>query len=201
MKMGKLKVQRIVKMTNFMKNIIIFLTVLMSLPNCSMAQDSQQISYRSFKEFELNNVVTLNKLIDVKGNWSIITEALGQPQSKECKEYQEILGFETTCDFFYPGIEIYYTNVGQGVELSTLELTTNEAFLHYKGSKIRIGDPITVLQNSFPEAYQKRGPVTNGGKTRYIISLNVNKSITYLSFRYSNNTKKITEIKLFQILT
>jgi len=182
-----------------MKNIVILILFLTCLITCSNAQESQQID--SINEFYLNGKISLVDLLFVEGEWSVITESLGQPKSKECKEYQEILGFETTCDFFYPGIEIHYTNVGQGVELSSLELTTNDAFLQYKGSKIRVGDPITALQNLFPEAYQKRGPVTNGGKTRYIISLNVNKSITYLSFRYSNNTKKITEIKLFQILT
>jgi len=52
--------------------------------------------------------------------------------SEDCKEGDPFMGIEPYCSFTYDGLRINYTSVGNGVELSSLKLTDDSAFLNYE---------------------------------------------------------------------
>ena len=183
------------------KKLLLNLFIPFMILSCVNGQDVQKIDSNQFKKFALNDKITLKSLINVAGDWQTLKEQLGQPTEQRCEERDPILGFEPTCTFQYSGLVINYTDVGNGIELATAELTNSEAFLSYENIKLRVGTSILKLQDLFPEAYQKRRSVTNNDVTRHFIQLNIKNSDTYLSFQYSMSTNKVTRIKLLRIIT
>jgi hypothetical protein len=182
------------------KIFIFILLLVFQLLNEAYAQESAQISYQEFKTITLNNQITLDDLILLDGNWEQLKTALGQPINQECVEKDPFLGFDEYCEFHYDGLKIYYIDVGNGAELAKISLTNQSVYLTYQNVEIRTGYPVSVLQPLFPQAYHQRGAVSSGGETRYFIQLNVNQSITYLSFQYNPANNTIVEISLIQIL-
>lgn len=201
-----LKPTQIVKINIIMnylsiKSLTINLLVPFMILSCVYGQDVEKIENSQFEKFELNNKIKLKTLIDIAGDWQTLKDHLGQPSEQECEQRNPILGFEPSCTFRYNGLVINYTDVGNGIELANAELSNSKAFLNYEGRQIRVGDSVSKLQELFPEAYKKRHTVTNNDVTRHFIQLNVKSSVTYLSFQYNMETKKINLIKLLRIIT
>lgn len=188
-------------MTYLYKKLIQITFTLILGFQCTHAQQIATINYNDFKSITLNGQITLDGLISVAGNWPSLKNQLGQPIDEDCDERNPVLGFEPSCRFTYPDLVINYTDVGNGVELANATLTGSNAYLKYKGTKIRVGDSINKLQSLFPEAYSKRGSITDEGVTRYFVRLNVNGSTTYLTFQYNDSSNEIVKISLFRILS
>jgi len=187
--------------TDFIPRLILVLIfIVAAYPNLK-AQDAAIFDGNEFGNIMLNDQMPLIDLIGINGDYTRLKNELGQPIDEERNDDKAILGMEPGYTFFYPDVEISYTDVGSGPELVAAEITGPGSHLTYQGVEIRVGDPVSKLQPLFPEAYSLRGPVTNSGVTRYIVSINVAGSITYLTFRYSNTTQTIVEIELWQILT
>jgi hypothetical protein len=177
---------------------IAFLTLASSIN----AQPIEQISYQQFTKFSVNGEISVDALTELGSDWDQLKDALGSPLEEKCYESAPIMGFETRCNFFYDGLEIYYGAVGNGVELSKIELSNDIPFLQYEDTAIRVGDPISKLEPLFPQAYTDREPIhTATGETNYAIRLNVGSSIAYFSFTYDPINETITEILFHQILT
>ena len=181
---------------------ILCLIIYFTIANCAHAQEEEQISTEQFLQLSVNGSISVASLSQLDGDWETLKEALGEPLEEDCKEYSAILGFETTCDFLYDGLEILYANVGRGPELAEIVITNSTPFLEYEGTKLRVGDPVSRLEPHFPEAYVNRGPLENAeGHTSYFVRLNIAGSVSNLYFEYDVETQNITEIVFYKILT
>ncbi|MDZ7755115.1 hypothetical protein [Rhodohalobacter sp.] len=81
------------------------------------AQIAEKMNYDQFKNFSINNQITVVKLVNLDSNWEFLKESLGSPISEDCKEGDAFMGIEPYCSFMYDGLKINYTSVGNGVEL------------------------------------------------------------------------------------
>lgn len=182
---------------SFLFIVALFFSVIVELN----AQDPANLTSQDFSSIMLNDQMLLTDLIGIDGDYNHLKNELGQPLAEECNNDMVVLGMEPSCTFLYPGLEILYTDVGNGPELAEAIISGPGSHLTYQGVEIRVGDPVSKLQTLFPEAYSLRGPVTHGGVTRYYVQLNVAGSVTNLSFRYNNTTQTIAEIILLRIIT
>jgi len=163
----------------------------------AQAQDAEQIDHNQFTKFSINNQITIEKLVNLKGNWEFLKDSLGDPVSEDCREGDSFMGIEPHCSFTYDGLEINYTSVGNGVELSSIKITYDRVYLVYVRVELRVGDSISKLAPLFPEAYDNRGQI----ETNHVIRLNIAGSVANISFRYDPIDEKITEIRFIQVLT
>jgi len=98
----------------------------------AQGQKAEEIDYEQFKKFSINDQNTIEELVDLESNWEFLKASLGNPLSEDCKEGDPFMGIEPYCSFTYDGLRINYTSVGNGVELSSLKLTDDSAFLNYE---------------------------------------------------------------------
>lgn len=186
-----------IKLKNMNKKLsAIIITVLLTF-SCAQAQDAEQIDYNQFTEFTINNQITIVELVNLESDWEFLKESLSNPVSEDCKEGDSFMGIEPYCNFTYNGLKINYTSVGNGVELSSIKITNDSAFLMYENVELRVGDSISKISSLFPEAYINRGQV----ETNHVIRLNIAGSVANISFRYDPIDEKITEIRFVQVLT
>jgi len=183
-----------------MRFMLTFIFIVAAYPNLK-AQEAAIFDGVEFGNIMLNDQMPLISLIGINGDYTRLKNELGQPIDEERNDDKVILGMEPSYTFYYPDMEIHYTDVGNGPELATAEITGPGSHLTYQGVEIRVGDPLNKLQPLFPEAYEKRGGITHRDTTTYAVRLNVGGSITGLSFHYNNSTQVITKIRLIQVLT
>ncbi|WP_340106595.1 hypothetical protein [Rhodohalobacter sp. 8-1] len=163
----------------------------------TQAQIAEKIDYEQFKNFSIHDQITIERLVNLEGNWEFLKDSLGEPVSEDCKEGDSFMGIESYCSFTYDGLEINYTSVGNGVELSSVKITNDNAFLMYENIELRVDDSISKIAPLFPEAYDNRGLID----TNHVIKLNVAGSVANISFLYDPIDEKITEIRFVQVLT
>ena len=106
--------------------IVLYLTFLPF--SIAQAQDAEQIDHNQFTKFSINNQITIVELVSLASNWEFLKDSLGDPASEDCKEGDSFMGIEPHCSFTYDGLEINYTSVGNGVELSSITITNDSAF-------------------------------------------------------------------------
>jgi len=163
----------------------------------AQAQDAEQIDHNQFTKFSINSQITLERLVNLEGNWEFLKDSLDDPVSEDCKEGDSFMGIEPHCSFTYDGLGINYTSVGNGIELSSIKITDDRVYLVYESVELRVGDSISKLAPLFPEAYDNRGQID----TNHVIRLNIAGSVANISFRYNPKDDKITEIRFVQVLT
>lgn len=126
--------------------------------------------------------------------------SMGQPLSESC----ETTEVETTCQIEWDGILVSYTDMGgslgQDLGLFRLTLTGPAASLDYGGTTIRVGDPISQLQQIFPEAYQNRGDncpahPASVNPCRHAVVINDGNGVNGMQFQYNPSTLAIEEIR------
>lgn len=161
------------------------------------AQEAELIDHDQFTKFIVNDHITIFELVTLESNWEFLKDSLGDPVSESCKEGDLFMGFEPYCNFTYNGLKINYTSVGNGVELSSIKITNDSAYLMYENVELRVGDSISKIAPLFTEAYNNRGQI----ETNHAIKLNVDGSVANISFRYDPIDEKITEIRFVQVLT
>lgn len=179
------------------KTTSLLLTVILFLSAQTTIAQQTSIDHNQFTKFSINNQITIEKLVNLEGNWEFLKGSLGDPVIEDCKEGDSFMGIEPHCSFTYDGLEINYTSVGNGVELSSVKITDDSAFLMYDNVKLRVGDSISKIAPIFPEAYDNRGQI----ETNHVIRLNIAGSVANISFHYNPIDDIITEIRFVQVLT
>src|SRR6056297_337771 len=181
-----------------MKTILsaIIITVLLTC-SCAQAQDAEQIDHNQFTKFIVNDQISIVELVALESNWPFLKDSLGDPLTEDCKEGDAFMGIEPHCSYTYDGLEINYTSVGNGVELSSIKMSNDSAYLVYENVKLRVGDSISKIAPLFTEAYNNRGQID----TNHVIRLNVTGTVANITFRYDPVDDKITEIRFVQVLT
>lgn len=179
-----------------MKLSVIIITLLHTF-SCAYAQDAEQIDHTQFSKFIVNDHISIVELVTLESNWAFLKDSLGDPLTEDCKEGDAFMGIEPHCSYTYDGLEINYTSVGNGVELSSINMTNDSAYLMYENVELRVGDSISKIAPLFAEAYNNRGQID----TKHVIKLNVAGSVANITFRYDPVDDKITEIRFVQVLT
>jgi len=185
------------KLITHLKKICIAVFFTFSPIGFAQAQIAEKMDYEQFKNFSINSQITIFELVSLESNWESLKESLGSPISEDCKEGDSFMGIEPHCSFTYDGLEINYTSVGNGVELSSIKINNDSAHIMYENVELHVGDSISKLAPLFPEAYENRGQI----ETNHLIRLNIAGSVANISFHYNPVDKKITEIRFVQVLT
>lgn len=181
--------------------IVLFLTATAA---CAVdGQVPQQVTAAEFFAAEVNGHTDLRDFQTHADHREPLKVTMGQPTRETC----DTTWVATTCAIEWDGISVFYTNqggdVGQDLGLSTLTLTNPSAFLDYGGTTIRVGDPISRLQQIFPEAYRDRGnncpPPPGYPPCRHAALVHIHDDgVNSMSFTYDPSTLSIEKIMWFR---
>src|SRR6056297_468376 len=140
-----------------MKLSVIIITLLHTF-SCAYAQDAEQIDHTQFSKFIVNDHISIVELVTLESNWAFLKDSLGDPLTEDCKDGDAFMGIKPHCSFTYDGLEIDYISVGNGVELSSIKMTNDSAYLMYENVELRVGDSISKI------APFSLKPIITGGK-------------------------------------
>ncbi|MDT8370305.1 MAG: hypothetical protein RQ745_13945 [Longimicrobiales bacterium] len=180
---------------NFANSFLVALLLTVTTACTANAQVPQQVTEAEFFAARVNGHTPLQDFNTHADNRDPLKATMGQPTAEVC----ETTAISTDCTVNWNGVEVAYTDIAGDLEVATLKLTTPAEFLDYGGTTIRVGDPISRLQQIFPEAYQNRGdncpahpasvhPCSHAAIVK-------DGGISGMHFRYNPSTLVIEEIK------
>ena len=178
----------------FYKNTVLFLLTIVCTEVC--AQNYGKISYSEFQKINIDTKVHLYEASKIHSNFSalrVTLSNLGIPSIDEC--ISDIIG--SSCTFDYNGLLFDYVDVGNGLELAEMEISSKSHSITIDGITVKIDDNISVIANVFDSAYRQRG-MLNG---KYAVRVNINNSTSNLIFEYNPSSLKIISVRYFNVVT
>lgn len=126
-----------------MKTIILSILILFSFTACKA--QNERFNHVSYDKIKINN------LFDFDTNPITVKSHIGNPVSIQ-SEYYEMDEVNATA-YYYNGLKIDFVNN----RISYFKITNNTYSLFIDGLEIKVGDPISVINNRFSKSYKERG--------------------------------------------